>query len=58
MCLRRHRKTKQNILESGMRNHTRFLFMYSPIFKLTWIYPRRLWFVPNIKDIYFIRFVI
>ena len=58
MCLRRHRKTKQNILESGMRNHTRFLFMYSLIFKLTWAYPRRLWFAPNIKDIYFIRFVI
>ena len=35
-----------------------FLFMYSTIFKLTWIYTRRLWFVPNIKDIYFIRFVI
>ena len=35
-----------------------FLFMYSPIFKLTWAYPRRLWFAPNIKDIYFIRFVI
>ena len=35
-----------------------FLFMYSPIFKLTWIYPRRLKIAPNIKDIYFIRFVI
>ena len=25
--LRKHKKTKQNILESGMRNHTRF-FIY------------------------------
>ena len=58
MCLRKHRKNKIKYIRIWYEIIPDFLFMYSSIFKLTWAYTRRLQIAPNIKDIYFIRFVI